>query len=79
MGHLDDLAELRENLRTWLQDAPEGSRAALAAQYRATLSEIEDLRPKQEVARDGIDEITARRAARRSSPAKGSGRSKRSG
>lgn len=51
--------------------------SGLIGQYRAMLAEIDELSPK-ESSGDGIDEIAARRAARRSSPAEGKGRAKRS-
>lgn len=76
MARLDDLVKLRADLLEWLDEAPADRKAALVAQYRATLAEIDELEPKEAVG-DGIDEIAARRAARRSSSAKGSGRSKR--
>lgn len=50
--------------------------SALSKEYRATLAEIDELTP-QEAVGDSIDEIAARRAARRAAPAKGSGRTKR--
>ena len=78
MSRLTDLRTLRENLSDWLLEAPVDRRAALVAQYRATLAEIEELEPKEAVG-DGIDEITARRAARRTSPAPSKSRAKRSG
>jgi hypothetical protein len=78
MSRLDDLTKLREDLLAWMDEAPADRKAALVAQYRATLAEIDELSPKEAVG-DSIDEIAARRAARRSGPAKGSGRAKRSG
>jgi hypothetical protein len=51
--------------------------ASLSREYRATLAEIAELEPKKAEG-DGIDEIAKRRAARRTSPAKGSSRAKRS-
>ena len=51
--------------------------AALSGRFQAVLAEIAELEPKKAVG-DGIDEITARRAARRSGAAKGSSRAKRS-
>lgn len=77
MARLDDLVALREQLQVWLEDAPVDRKAALVAQYRSTLAEIDELTPKEQVG-DGIDEIAARRSARRAGAAKGSGRSKRS-
>ena len=78
MSRLDDLTKLRADPLEWLDEAPADRKAALVAQYRATLAEIDELSPK-EAAGDGIDEIAKRRAARRSSSAKGSARAKRSG
>jgi putative heme iron utilization protein len=78
MARLDDLNVLREQLQAWLEEAPVDRKAALVAQYRATIAEIAELAP-EEAKGDGIDEIAARRSARRAGPAKGSGRSKRSG
>jgi hypothetical protein len=77
MARLDDLTALRENLLAWLDDAPVDRKAALIAQYRATLAEIDELTPKEK-AGDGIDEIAARRSARRAGTSKAEGRSKRS-
>lgn len=78
MSRLDDLKQLREDILEWLPETPVDRRAALVAQYRATLAEIAELEPAKAEG-DGIDEIAARRAARRAGPAKGSGRAKRSG
>jgi hypothetical protein len=75
---LDDLRELRGQLREWMVDAPADRKAALVAQYRATLAEIDDLAPP-EVQGDGIDQIAARRVARRARPAKGAGGAEQSG
>ncbi len=76
MTRLDDLARLRGQLIDWMMEAPADRRAALVAQYRATLAEIDELAPKEAVG-DSIDEIARRRAARRSSATEGSGRTKR--
>ena len=76
MSRLDDLVKLRSDLIDWMDEAPADRKAALVAQYRATLAEIDELSPKEAVG-DSIDEIAARRAARRSSPAAGAGRTKR--
>ena len=51
--------------------------AALSGRLQSVLSEIDELTPK-EAAGDGIDEIARRRSARRSVPAKGQARAKRS-
>lgn len=77
MSRLDDLTKLRGNLLEWLDEAPADRKAALVAQFRATLAEIDELSPKEAVG-DSIDEIAARRAARRSGPAKGPSRAQRS-
>lgn len=50
--------------------------AALSGRLQAVLDQIAELEPKKAEG-DGIDEIARRRAARRSSPAAGAGRSKR--
>lgn len=76
MARLDDLIKLRTDLLDWLDEAPADRKAALVGQYRATLAEIDELSPK-EVAGDSIDEIAARRAARRSRPAPSESRAKR--
>ena len=78
MSRLDDLEQLRTDRQSWLQDAPVDRKAALVAQYRATLEEIDRLKPKEAVG-DSIDEIAKRRAARRAGAASASARSKRSG
>lgn len=78
MDRLKDLIDLREQLLIWMQDAPVDRKAALIAQFRATLAEIDELAPKKESG-DSIDEIAARRAARRSRPAAAANRAKRSG
>ena len=77
MSRLDDLRELRDQLREWIPDAPVDRRAALIGQYRATPEEIDALAPKEAVG-DGIDEVKARRDARRAGGAKGSRSTKRS-
>lgn len=78
MSRLEDLNALREQLLVWMEDAPVDRKAALVAQFRATLAEIEELSPKEEIG-DSIDEIAARRAARRSRPAARSRRTELSG
>lgn len=77
MSRLTDLEALRQQLLAWMDDAPVDRKAALVAQFRATLAEIDELSPKEEIG-DTIDEIAARRAARRSRPATAADRSKRS-
>ena len=78
MDRLADLITLRQQLLLWMDEAPVDRKAALVAQFRATLAEIVELSPKEE-AGDSIDEIAARRAARRSRPAARANRAKRSG
>lgn len=78
MARLDDLVQLREQLLSWMNDAPADRKAALVGQFRATLAEIDELSPKEETG-DAIDEIAARRDARRARPAARPNRSKRSG
>lgn len=58
-------------------DVPIRDFAAMSREYRATLAEIDELAPKERVG-DGIDEISARRTARRASASTSSGRAKRS-
>lgn len=78
MTRLADLQKLRSDILAWMVEAPVDRKAALIAQYRATLTEIEELSPK-EAAGDGIDEIAARRVARRPSATQRKGRAKQSG
>ena len=75
---LADLLRLREQLLDWMVEAPADRRAALVGQFRATLAEIDELSPKEETG-DTIDEIAARRATRRASPATRAGSSDLSG
>lgn len=77
----DRLATLRD-LRDLLArqiEACESLRdlAALSGRLQAVLDQIAELEPKKAEG-DGIDEIAQRRSARRASPAKSSGRAKRS-
>lgn len=76
MSRLDDLTRLRGQLIDWMEEAPADRRAALVAQYRATLAEIDELTPK-EAEGDSVDEIAQRRAARRATSAASPGRAKR--
>ena len=78
MARIDDLTRLKGDLESWMGEAPVDRVAALVGQYRATLAEIDDLTPKEAVG-DSIDEIAARRDARRSRAAKGAGRAQRQG
>jgi hypothetical protein len=79
---LDDLLELRDALRPQVlsEHTEHGLQgvSGLVGQYVKILAEIEELQPKESTG-DGIDEIAARRAARRSSPPAGKSRAKRSG
>lgn len=81
MGRLEDLIELREALRPQVlsEHSEHGLQgvSGLVGQYVKILAEIEALEPKKAEG-DGVDEIAARRAARRASTAKGSSRAKRS-
>ncbi|YAL82851.1 hypothetical protein ACMYYO_13150 [Dermacoccaceae bacterium W4C1] len=72
------MTELRADLLEWMREAPADKRAALVAQFRATLAEIDELAPPEQKG-DAVDEIAARRAARRGDATTGSGKSKRSG
>ena len=78
VSRLDDLVLLRADLLAWMDDAPADRKAPLVAQFRATLAEIDELTPKEAVG-DSIDEIAARRAARRSGASKAADRAKRQG
>jgi hypothetical protein len=82
MTRLDDLIELRDALRPQVlsEHTEHGLQgvSGLVGQYVKILAEIEELQPKESTG-DGIDEIAARRSARRSSTAKSAGRAKRSG
>lgn len=80
MSRLDDLIELRDALRPQVLDvhSEHGLQgvSGLVGQYVKILAEIEELSPKESTG-DGIDEIAARRAARRTSSTEGKGRAKR--
>jgi hypothetical protein len=76
MARKEDLDALRDQLQLWIVEAPVDRKAALVAQYRATLAEIAELTPKEEKG-DGIDEIAARRRTRRASTSTPAGRAKR--
>ena len=78
MSRLEDLTTLRGELLAWMEEAPADRKAALVSQFRATLAEIDELSPKEQVG-DSIDEIAARRTARRSGSAAGANSAKRSG
>lgn len=78
MSRLDDLKQLREDLLIWMDEAPADRKAALVAQFRATLAEIDVLSPPVKQG-DVVDEIAARRASRGSAAASRSGRAEKSG
>jgi hypothetical protein len=63
------LERLRDSQDAWLRggEVPAREFAALSREYRLTLAEIAELNP-EEKAGDGIDEIAARRSARRPGP-----------
>lgn len=75
---LKDLVRLREALKSWMMEAPLDRKAALIAQFRAVLVEIDDLAPPVK-AKEGFDEVKARRDARRSRSSAYKGRSENSG
>jgi len=73
VARIDDLKELRGILREALDEASVGVKAQIAAQYRATLAEIDELEgasgtdvPKG----SGLDALAERRAARESGAAR---------
>jgi hypothetical protein len=61
---LSQLEALRDLLWESIQDVDPEKRATLAAQYRATISEIAGISKKSETVVSPIDEIRARRSAR---------------
>lgn len=66
MERLERLRDLADDLEASLGEASVGVKAQLAAQYRATLAEIDELERDQAPAEKGtgLDELNARRAAR---------------
>lgn len=77
LAKLSALRDVQEGLL--LADGlPAREVAALSREYRATLAEIEDLAPPAK-AGDPVDEIAARRAARRPSAPPDQARTKRPG
>lgn len=73
MSRIDDLIELRGILRDALDEASVGVKAQLAAQYRATLAEIEEIEGASSAPAGkgtALDELNARRAARQSGSAR---------
>lgn len=78
-SRIDRLTQLRNQQETALSsEIAARDFAAISREYRATLAEIAELTPKTNEG-DAVDEIAQRRAARRSSAATGSSRTKRSG
>ena len=72
MQRIDKLRRLADLLEESLGEASVGVRAQLAAQYRATLAEIEELGGGAQSEQGGtaLDELNARRAARESGAAR---------
>jgi hypothetical protein len=69
MARIDRLRELADLLEESLSEATVGVRAQIAAQYRATLAEIDELEKASAPAApkgSGLDQLTERRAARES-------------
>ena len=60
----ESLERLRDVLWESIEKADPEKRAPLAAQYRATLSELADVSKDSGKASDPLDEIAARRSAR---------------
>jgi hypothetical protein len=76
---LQTLRDLRDLLATQIQSCDSlRDLASLSGRLQAVLDQIAVLEPKKAEG-DGVDEIAARRAARRTSPAKGASRAKGSG
>ena len=67
-SHRDRLAALADTLEAALAEAEPSVKAQLAAQYRATLTELNNL-PEVAKIEDPIDEVAARREKRRKSAA----------
>ena len=67
MARIDRLRALADLLEESITEASIGVRAQIAAQYRATLADIDELEKALAPATpkgSGLDEVTARRAAR---------------
>ena len=79
-SRIEKLERLRltQELAIETEGLPVRDFAGLSREYRATLAEIDELTPA-EIEGDVVDEIARRRAARRSSPSKRSGSTKRTG
>lgn len=73
MARIDKLKELADLLEESLTEASVGVRAQLAAQYRATLAEIEEIEGASAPAGKkgtALDELTKRRADRQAGTAR---------
>lgn len=71
MARIDKLRDLAALLEESLQEASVGVRAQIAAQYRATLAEIDELDDAPATGKGtALDELNARRAARESGAAR---------
>lgn len=79
MARIDRLRTLADKLEASIDEASVGVRAQLAAQYRATLAEIDALDgAANSKAGDLVDEVAQRRAARGAGPAASEGRARNS-
>lgn len=72
MARIDRLNDLADKLEEALDEASVGVKAQIAAQYRATLAEIDEIEGASPAARKGtgLDELNERRAARQSGAAR---------
>ena len=73
MARIDRLRALADLLEESIVEASIGVRAQIAAQYRATLADIDELEKASAPAApkgSGIDEVNARRAAREAGAAR---------
>ena len=71
MARIDRLRELADLLEGSLAEASVGVRAQIAAQYRATLAEIDELEKSMPGQKGtALDELNARRAAREAGAAR---------
>jgi hypothetical protein len=79
LDRVQELKWLAGVLRESIDEAPADRRSSLAAQYRATLAELESLDVKAQKVVDPLDELAARRAARRGSTSGAGASGRRSG
>ena len=77
-GRLATLRALRDTLAATIDGCEPKEMASLARQLSLVLAQIDELAPAV-VEVDAVDEIAARRAARRSGGTKGAARAKRPG